>query len=430
MKKLSIFFLFFSTLSSAQTAVDTITFMHYNVLNYRNVTSYCSNSNNNASSKDGYMKTIVGYALPDILTCNEIAGDGGTAANRLLTNALNKDGRSYYKQCSYQANSNLCNMLYYNKNKFALYNQDKIERAANNSFLVRLIDVYTLYYTKSSSLANGDTTFLTVYVTHLKAGSSSSDKVERAEMTEAVMKYHEDNYNNINYIIAGDFNIQTHSEACYQTLTKHSNTAIRFYDPKDKPGSWNNNSNYADLHTQSTRSSSSNGGCFSTGGLDDRFDIVLCGKEVMDNTNGVKYISGSYKAMGNDALHFNKDIITPANLSAPGNVISALYNMSDHLPVVMRLGITRGTASVNPITNLNKLIVGNPISSTLHWKLESARSGVFNVTDIQGKQILNQQVIANANWHLLGVSSWKPGTYFVSFTDTKGVVVRTKVLKL
>ncbi len=429
MKKLVVLFLLVSQVAFGQTAVDTVTFMHYNLLNYRNVTSYCTNSNNNATNKDVYMNTIVGYMLPDIITCNEIAGDGGTAVNRLLTNALNKDGRDYYKQCTYSANSNLCNMLYYNKNKFSLEKQDKISKAANNTSLVRQIDAYTLYYNYDANLENGDTTFLVVYVTHLKAGSSSSDKVERAEMTEAVMLYHANNYEDVNYIFAGDLNIQTSSETCYQTLIANSNTYIQFYDPKNKPASWNNNSNYADLHTQSTRSSSSSGGCFSTGGMDDRFDFVLCGKEVLDNTRGVKYIPGSYKAVGNDALHFNKDINSPANNSVPSNVLNALYNMSDHLPVELKLGISKSTASVSNLNLDRSLIVSNPIQNTLNWKLVQGKSQELEVRDIQGKLIFIRVGVVSNNWNSIDASEWLPGTYMVSVRLLDGSIIRKKVIK-
>ena len=122
-------------------------------------------------------------------------------------------------------------------------------------------------------------------------------------------------------------------------LRANSNTYIQFYDPKDKAGSWNNNSNYADLHTQSTRSSTSEGGCFSTGGLDDRFDFILCGKEILDNKRGISYIEDSYKAIGNDAQHFNKKTLLLQIINQfPINVINALYDMSDHLPVQIKTG--------------------------------------------------------------------------------------------
>ncbi|MBT8326459.1 MAG: T9SS type A sorting domain-containing protein [Bacteroidia bacterium] len=429
MKKWGVLFLLVSQFAFGQTAVDTVTFMQYNLLNYRNSTSYCTNSNNNATSKDGYMNTIVGYVLPDIIACNEIAGDGGTAANRLLTNALNKDGRSYYKQCTYSANSNLCNMLYYNKNKFSLANQDKIRKAANNTTLVRQIDVYTLYYNYDSDLVNGDTTFLVVYVTHLKAGSTSADKVERAEMTEAVMSYHANNYEDVNYIIAGDFNIQTSSEACYQNLIANSNSYIQFYDPKNKAASWNNNSLYSDLHTQSTRTSSS-GGCFSTGGMDDRFDFVLCGKEILDNTRGMEYIDGSYKAVGNDALHFNKSLISPANTSVPANVLSALYNMSDHLPVELKLGITKSTAGAKKLEYERNLVVGNPIQNVLSWKLDNGVAESLEIRNIQGKLIYSSVNQYIQGWNEIDASNWLPGTYVFNISLSDETIVRKKVVKL
>ena len=112
-----------------------------------------------------------------------MVGDGGTGANRLLTNALNQDGRNFYKQANYSANSNLSNMLYYNKNKFMLVKQDKIDRALNKTQLVRQIDVYTLYYLDNSELELGDTNYLTIYVAHLKAGNTSSNVSERAQAT-------------------------------------------------------------------------------------------------------------------------------------------------------------------------------------------------------------------------------------------------------
>ena len=125
MRKITIFALIIASTASAQSITDTLTFMHYNVLNYRNYSSFCTVSNNSHLQKDIHMSTIVDYLMPDIITVNEMAGDG-ISPTRLLDNSLNKNGRDFYKQCDYSANSNLCNMLYYNENKLALYKQDKI----------------------------------------------------------------------------------------------------------------------------------------------------------------------------------------------------------------------------------------------------------------------------------------------------------------
>ena len=101
MRKITVLLVFSVSLCWGQTITDTIQFMHYNLLNYRNITNYCTSSNNSPTDKDDYMKTIVGYLMPDIITVNEMVGDGGTGANRLLTNALNQDGRNFYKQANY-----------------------------------------------------------------------------------------------------------------------------------------------------------------------------------------------------------------------------------------------------------------------------------------------------------------------------------------
>ncbi|PCJ64536.1 MAG: hypothetical protein COA58_12400 [Bacteroidetes bacterium] len=428
MRKIVILALLICTFASAQTITDTLTFMHYNVLNYRNITSFCTVSNNSPASKEGYMRTIVGYLLPDIITVNEMAGDGGTAANRLLTNSLNKDGRTYYKQCNYSANSNLSNMLYYNKNKLVFHKQDKVDRAVNNTFLVRQIDAYTLYYLDQSELDAGDTTFLTVYVAHLKASSGSANVAERAEMTEALMKYHEENYNaDHNYIISGDFNVYTSNEQGFKNLVAHSNTAIRFKDPINKSGSWNNTSAYASVHTQSTHVS---GGCVAGGGLDDRFDFILCGNEILNNSRGLDYVTGSYTAVGNDGSHFNSTLISGTNNSVPANVLSALYSMSDHLPITLKMGITRTTASLSEKSINNFLVVGNPVNNQLTWKMQLPQDGKLTVTDIQGKKVLEMNVSATQNWIRNDVSHWSNGTYYISFYASNGGVLRRKIVKL
>jgi hypothetical protein len=426
---LTILLLFVSIGGFSQTAVDTIGIMQYNLLSYRTSIGNCNNSNNNASDKEGYMNTIVSYLLPDIIACNEISADGGTAANRLLTNALNKNGRNYYKQCNYSANSGLCNMLYYNSNKFELYKQDKIERAANGTFFTRQVDVYTLYYTNSSSLTNGDTTFVVFYVTHLKAGSTSNDRNDRERATAAIMEYHENNYADANYFIAGDFNIRSGSETSYENLIEYSNTSVRFNDPKNRKASWNSNSLYADLHTQSTRSSTSNGGCFSTGGLDDRFDFILCGQEVLDNTRGINYIDGSYRAVGNDALHFNKDILSPANNSVPGNVLSALYNMSDHLPVYMEVGVTRSTVGIKGLKEPS-FIFTNPVTETLRFKSENGSLERLLIVDLQGKMVLETGLLNDKNgWQAINCTNLESGIYIICGITKQGATITYKLVK-
>jgi len=68
---------------------DTIKVMSYNLLNYGNYTSYCTTSNNNVSEKNEYLKTIIDYALPDILGVVEISPED-TYIEGFKNNVLNQ----------------------------------------------------------------------------------------------------------------------------------------------------------------------------------------------------------------------------------------------------------------------------------------------------------------------------------------------------
>jgi len=428
MRKITVLLIFSVSLCWGQTITDTIQFMHYNLLNYRNITNYCTSSNNSPTDKDNYMKTIVGYLMPDIITVNEMVGDGGTGANRLLTNALNQDGRNFYKQANYSANSSLSNMLYYNKNKFRLIQQDKIDRALNKTQLVRQIDVYTLYYLDISELEQGDTNYLTIYVAHLKAGNNSSNVSERAKATESIMDYHSINYkSNHSYIISGDFNTYTSNEQGFINLVGDPNTSIRFKDPIKKSGSWNNNSSFASIHTQSTRVS---GSCHSGGGLDDRFDFVLCGQEIISNERGYGYVSGSYEALGNDGRHFNANLNSGSNSSVPADVLDALYRMSDHLPVSMQLKVNRTTVHSANLVKDNYLIMNNPVRDLLTWRMQLPMTGYLSILDIHGKCVIQEKIEPTNYWSHINLSSMSKGLYTITVSSEDRQIIRKKLVKL
>ncbi len=412
---------------SAAFAQDTIRFMHYNLLNYRNTTTQCTNSTNNPETKEGHLETIVAHVQPDILTVNEM-GANWLNPNKLLTNSLNKNGVTHYDQAEYANNSfsSLTNMLFFNSDKLGLHSQVALSKDLTGQEMVRVIDVYKLFV-KNGALKTGDTTYMTVFVAHLKAGSGSSDKEQRAAMTAAAMEYLKNNHQSHSYFFAGDFNIQTHSEACYQTLTKNSATAIRFYDPKDAPGSWNNNSLYSNLHTQSTHDGDSRGGCFSTGGMDDRFDFILCGKEVMDGTYGVKYVDGTYTAFGQDSRRFNGNMQNPASNIIPSSVQTALYEMSDHLPVLMNVSVKDNSVGVEDVkTSKSELVISylNDQTIQVHFpvgvQLESAQ-----LIDNAGKVVAEMKVNGLASW-TFSHSSMSAGVYFIKAIATDGTVLMQK----
>ncbi|GAP43137.1 hypothetical protein SDC9_24432 [bioreactor metagenome] len=336
MKK-SLLILLLTLIALVSGAQDTITIMHYNLLNYGNYTSYCTSSNNNHEQKDTYLRTITGHVNPDIFTVNEIS-QYEFYHNRILTEVLNVSGKDYYRKAAITniADSYIINGLFYDSRKLVLYSQ-----AVMQSY-VRDINLYRLYF-RSPSLAKGDTVFINCIVAHLKASSGSSNEEARAVMTNSVMNWLKTNMMPGNFLIMGDFNVYTSSEQAYQNLVNPpaSNQGFRFYDPVDKPGDWNNNFSFAAWHTQSV--SSSGNGCQASGGMDDRFDFILASAGIMQGNKGARYIPESYKALGQDGKHFNRSINdSPQNTSVPSGVLSALAVMSDHLPVIMKLKIDSG----------------------------------------------------------------------------------------
>ncbi len=173
---------------------DTLSVLHYNLLNYRNVTTYCTSNNNNTANKEAALKEIIQYSKPDIFTCNEIGNDYKNAAY-LLENSLNQNGITYYETASFSnsLNSPLTNMLFFNSQKLRLYQQSAITKKVSVGNLLRQVDVYYLQFLPSASVKSEDSVKIKVYVTHFKAGDNSSNRANRSETAMANMQpYHTD----------------------------------------------------------------------------------------------------------------------------------------------------------------------------------------------------------------------------------------------
>ena len=392
-KKLLLFFLLLPFIGFSQNQ-EVSTFVSYNTLNYRNETSFCTNNNNNPIAKEGYMKTIFGYLKPDLVACNEVGSNASNAA-KILDRCLNVNGETKYVMAPFNVSSgsSLANAFYYNGEMFALKSNDQVTKEINGTTnIVRLIDVFTLYYKDANLPLNSDTTFLTIFIAHFKAGNSSANAGQRGRAAEAVMQYIEDNNITNNFIISGDFNTYKSSEDAIQNLINPTNSQEVFFDPINKLGNWNNNAAFADVHTQSTHFSSN--GCASGGGLDDRFDWVMISQAIKNNDNRIEYVKNSYQAVANDGLHFNQSINNPANNSVPANVLDAIFNGSDHLPVVMDMIITE--ADPNGIDNVKPtaftVTIPNPVTENITGEI-SGKPGTYTVTvySITGSVLAKKQ---------------------------------------
>ena len=426
--KLSFFFLIFPSI--AIFAQDTLKVMDYNLLFYGN-TGPTPCSLLTPAQKNPKLVQILNYIKPDILGVNELGNDDLYAQN-ILANTLNVNGTTKYKRATYSntKSQGIVNTIFYNSDKLAL----KSQKVVCN--LLRDISSYKLYYNHPSIATTLDTTFLYVLVAHLKAGDSQSDQNTRASETILVRDYLNTLPANQNVIMMGDFNIQSSSETSYQHLINQTiNPDRRLIDPISLPGSWNNNSGFAQVHTQSTRSSSScDGGV--PGGLDDRLDFILCSKAIKDDSSRVKYIPGTYKAIGQDGLHFNGALTdAPLNSTVPQAVLSALFGMSDHLPVIAQFEIRRAIPSGIPNQEelSNSIYIQNPFNNEIRiWSKDNYLKGKVNLSlySLDGKLLLENDVNNFESGNIMTPDfNLNSGMYLLVITPENGIRIIKKLVK-
>lgn len=430
MKKNKIFIIFilllgFSLSSFAQT--EKLKVMQYNLLNYGNNTGYCNESNNNVNDKNGYIRTILTAYYPDILTVCEM-GKNSNLPNNFVNNNLNINGISYWKASAgtNQTNSTLTNCIFYNSNKLTLNGHHPAQT------YIRDVDVYDFKFNNDPS----GQTILTFVIAHLKAGEGDDNEQKRKIMAENTMRYLENYYRECNVLIMGDFNLYTSSEPAYQAFTnKTAYPNTYFIDPLYPygVGSWNNNYTYKDYHTQSTHKNNDSN-CHSSGGLDDRFDFIMMSENIYGGRDGIRYINGSYYALGQDGQHYNNSINSPTNTAVSQDVANALFNNSDHLPVIMELQLLYNY-DVNEL-NDNTLcfdIFPNPAVTEINIRFYQDNFGKANLLlyNTLGQLVYCDEVVISdcLSDYVIPVENLQKGMYFLKITNADGISETIKIIK-
>jgi len=300
------------------------TIMTYNVLNL---------TLGDTLARNPHFRTIFSNIQPDILVCQEMTSQTGVSG--FLVRVLNRVS-SGYAAGTFINGFDTDNAIYYKSNLFTFLSNTAIETE------LRDINEFKLIYNST-----GDT--LIIYSVHLKASDSSSDSLKRAAEVDSLRKVTAQLHPNSNFIVLGDFNIYDSNELAFQKLLNQSQSGY-FIDPLNLVGHWHNTGSFAPYHTQSTRVRDLGDGG-STGGLDDRFDMILM-SQAMINSGGVTYIPGTYNEYGNDGNHFNDSINQPPNAVVSQQIADALHNVSDHLPVMATFSFEATYIEISPFTAL------------------------------------------------------------------------------
>ena len=412
-------------------AQDTITVMQYNLLQYGNYNSGfadCYETNNNTQRKDECIRIMKDYVKPDIITVCEFGATQQLQTDFLRHN-LNIDDVDYWKTDNIinYAHSSIINHIFYDSRKMEL--KSHVALLTNP----RDTDIYELYL-KTPGLISGDTIKLVCIVTHPKAGMYYES--ERRAALQKAMDHVNQFYPNENVLIMGDFNMYGASESGYRLLTQtYSNPDILFVDPiaiLGGVGEWNNNNQFAPFHTQSTRSYSEE--CFSGGGLDDRFDMILMSDEIYMGFNKVKYVNNSYKAIGNDGRHFNQSINQNGNNAVPENIADALYDASDHLPVTMKMNVYSQLGVEDqtlPVTNA--YLSPNPVSekAVLSFYTPTQSMMTIELLTLQGQRISIDAASYGQGSHQfeMSLANLAPGFYLIRLSQENGWNQTLKLVK-
>lgn len=427
MKKLSItILLIIASFSALLGQPETLKVMQYNLLNYGNNTGYCNTTNNNVSDKNNYIRTILTAYYPDIFTVCEI-GRSSSLPNDFVNNVLNINGLNYWMTSpgSNTGNtSSLINCIFYNSTKLTLVGHHVAQT------YTRDVDVYDFKFKNDES----DRVTLTCVIAHLKAGTGSDNESKRKMMVENTMRYLENNYRERNVLIMGDFNLYTSSEPAYQALTNETAYPNSYFIDPLYPygvGNWNSNYNFKEYHTQSTHKDSDSN-CHSSGGMDDRFDFILMSENIYGGRENIRYVGGSYNALGNDGNRFNKSINNPTNQAVSQEVANALFHNSDHIPVTMDLVVSLNE-DVNEL-NANELsydVFPNPASSEINLRFYQNNSGRANILlfNTLGQAVFSDNIFVNdgLSEHVINVENLPKGFYFLKVTNADGLTNTIKI---
>ena len=383
--------IFFIFLSFGYTS--TLRIVTYNILNF---------SDENEREDD--FQNIIEFIEPDVIIAQEVVGQ--TGFSKFQSDVLDVVepntwvGAPFINQSAQQDIA-----LFYKVEYFTFQSTSEIPTAQSSG--TRDVIEWIMVHNQSGIEFN-------LYGVHFKASSGNSNANERLEEATVLRNYLNSLSENRFFIVAGDFNIysnSTSSEPAFEMLTGQAeNNNGQLFDPIDRIGHWHNNSSFADVHTQSPRTTSFGGGA--TGGMDDRFDWLFVSENILDNTSSMYYLENTYLAFGNDGNHFNDAINNGNNSAVPNDIADALHEASDHLPVYMDVWFDDLTYSDQGIVISEIMVNPAAVSDSYGEWFE-----IINTTDSTIK--IDSWTIKDSNddMHIIGLEnqiiSVNPGEFFV-----------------
>ncbi len=321
--------LFFVLIAVCGYSQETLKAMFYNLFKF---------PNSLPQNRELILRDIMDEYHPDLFMVCELVTENGAdlILNTSLQNQTDTFARAAFTPDISNPSDALQTMVFYNKRKLTLVSQQKLPTVYRD----------ITHYSFELNVTGNEPVHLEVFVAHLKSSTGTANQQTRLQMVEVVTQALEELTQPDTYVLfSGDFNFYRSTEPGYQKIISPDN-AIRLLDPLNAPGNWQNNAAFSHLHTQSTRVSNAGFGggvnAGASGGLDDRFDFIMM-SENFTTSSRFTYVEGTYKAYGNNGNCLDKDVKDPDCTGEFSQTLrNNLYNMSDHLPVVMQFQINEG----------------------------------------------------------------------------------------
>ena len=347
---LLLFSVFLTTVGFAQ--VDTLRVATYNILQFPDA---------EYAARLHYYRIVLNEIDPDILVVQEMKSQEGV--DNFLNEVLNYYQADKYTAAPFISGPDDDNAMFYKADKIALVSNRQI------STNLRDISEYVLFY-----IHLADPTEFRVYSLDFKAYNNDYSKNKRFSESLTLRNELNELSPDTHFFVCGSFNFYTTSEQGFGTLTGiMSDNDGRCFDPINRTGDWYLNQTFADIHTQSTRTTEFGGG--GDGGMNERADMIMVSSAVIDGIV-YDYLDGTYTTFGNDAQHFTSNINDDINQSVPDSVADALYYASDHVPVYLDFTVSGMFVPVE-LSNFKAMHNGNNVNLTWATATESDNYGFY-----------------------------------------------------
>jgi hypothetical protein len=153
----------------------------------------------------------------------------------------------------------------------------------------------------------------------------------------------------------------------------------------------------------------------------------------------MRILPSTYIPVGNDGQHFNLAInAAPTNTSVPTDVLGALYNMSDHIPIRADFVFTPKKPLPQSVSQdlknfENQIYLQNPISNELNIHVSAAllsKNISFELFDINAKRLLKfNHLFTENDLHYTLPFDMNKGVYILKIRNENGWVIQRKLLK-